>query len=103
MATPISASPPISRTRLRSAAAMSSGRKAPMSKPRDTVEIATRPRSWMLAQHRDDAMQRLGRGLLVVHHGDADVVRAGIAAVELLARAIAARQHAHPALAPESR
>jgi hypothetical protein len=44
-ATPISASPPISRTRLRSAAAMSSGSKAPMSKPRDIVEIATRPRS----------------------------------------------------------
>src|SRR5215469_9872103 len=57
----------------------------------------------MLSEDRDDAMQRLGRGLLVVHHGDADVVRAGIAAVELLARAVAAWQHAYAALAPESR
>src|SRR4029077_18241065 len=101
--------------------AMSSGRKAPMSKPRDTVEIPTPPLldshplahvlggepvatspGHALAKNRDDAVQRLGRGLLVVHHGDADVVRAGIAAVELLARAVASGQHAHAAPARES-
>src|SRR5262245_53821940 len=121
MKRPISASPPISRTRRRSAAAMSSCRKAVRSKPRCTVEIATRPRSLLLThvlvgepvptspghallpQHGDDAVQRLGRGFLVVHHGDADVVRAGIAAVWLLARAVASRQHAHAAFAPEPR
>ena len=30
------------------------------------------------AEHGDEAMQRLRRGLLVLHHGDADIVRAGI-------------------------
>src|SRR6185437_8220959 len=53
------------------------------------------------AQHRDETMQRLGGGLLVLHHGDADVVGAGIAAVLLLARKIAARNDAQPALAPQ--
>src|SRR5580704_14098327 len=38
----------------------------------------------VLAQHRDEALQRLGGDFVVVHHGDADVVGAGIAAVGLL-------------------
>ena len=45
----------------------------------------------VLPQHRDQAMQRLRGDVLVLHHGDANVVRAGIAAVRLFAREIAAR------------
>ena len=52
-------------------------------------------------KHRDEAMQRLGGDLLVLHHGDADIVRAGIAAVGLLAREIAAGHDAHAGLAPQ--
>src|SRR5579859_4391851 len=54
-----------------------------------------------LPQHGDDAMERLGRGLLVVHHGDADVVRARIAAIVLLTRRVAARQHPDAGFAPQ--
>src|SRR5262249_7971700 len=56
-----------------------------------------------LAEHGDNAMKRIGRGLLVVHHGDADVVRAGIAAVLLPARAVASGQDAHAPVAPQPR
>ena len=48
----------------------------------------------MLAQHGDEAVQRLGRGLLVLHHGDADIALARVAAILLRARQIAARNDA---------
>src|SRR5262249_46704460 len=54
-----------------------------------------------LPQHRDEAMQRLGGDVLVLHHRDADIVRARIAAVSLLAREIAAGHDGPAALAPE--
>src|SRR5277367_830767 len=46
-------------------------------------------------------MQRLGRGLLVLHHSDADIVRAWIAAVGLLAREIATGHDAHAGVTPQ--
>ena len=46
-------------------------------------------------------MQRLRRGRLVLNHGDADVVRAGIAAVGLFAREITAGHDAHAGLLPQ--
>src|SRR5262249_29956590 len=53
------------------------------------------------AEHRDEAMQRFRRRLSVLHEGDADVVSAGVAAVGLFARDVAAGQHAQSCLAPE--
>src|SRR6202034_4701498 len=58
------------------------------------------PRS---AEHRDEAVQRLGGGFPVLHHGDADIVRARIASVRLLAGQIAAGHHAHPGVAPQGK
>ncbi len=55
-----------------------------------------------LPKHGDDAMQRFRRGRAVLIHGDADVVRAGIAAVGLLAREIAPGHHAHAGLLPKT-
>src|ERR1051326_1664100 len=46
-------------------------------------------------------MQRLGGDLLVLHHGDADVIFARIAAVGLLAREIAAGHDTQAGLAPQ--
>ena len=46
-------------------------------------------------------MQRLGRRGIVVHHGDADVVGAGIAAIGLIAREIFPRHDAHAGFAPK--
>ncbi len=46
-------------------------------------------------------MQRLRRRGLVLHHGDADVVRAGIGAIGLIAREIAPGHHAHAGLSPQ--
>ena len=46
-------------------------------------------------------MQCIGRRVLIMHHGDADIVRAGIETVRLVARDIAARQDAHAAFAPQ--
>src|SRR5579864_8989833 len=53
------------------------------------------------SEHLDQAMQRLGGDLFVLHHGDADVVFARIAAVGLLAGEIAAGYDAQPGLAPQ--
>ena len=64
------------------------------------LQLSSKPKS---AEHGDDAVQRLGRGLLVMHHGDADEVRAGIAAVGLVARRVAAGQDPHAGLAPQPR
>ena len=46
-------------------------------------------------------MQRLRGDLVVVNHGDADVIGAGIAAVGLFAREIAPGHHAQAGLAPQ--
>src|ERR1700677_1610767 len=46
-------------------------------------------------------MQPFGSNLFVLHHGDADIVGARIAAVGLLARKIAAGHDAHAGLAPQ--
>ncbi len=110
--------PDNSRTRRRRAALKSSGRNALASKlrwrarwPRALLSdclahvLRDEPISGSLEhglpEHGHDAMQRLGRGFLVMHHGDADVVRAGIAAVGLIAREIAAGQNAHAGLSPQ--
>src|SRR4051794_26663076 len=53
------------------------------------------------AQHRDEAMQRLCRGFLVLHHGDANVAEARIGAIGLVPRQIAAGSDAQPRLAPQ--
>ena len=57
-------------------------------------------RDHALTEHRDQAMQRLRGDLLVLHHGDADIVGARIAAVGLFAREIAARHDAQARFAP---
>src|ERR1700720_5057578 len=72
-------------------------REAMPSRLRSIIDIAL-TRS---TQHRDEAVQRLGGDFIVVHHGDADVVGAGIAAVGLLARQIAAGHHAQAGFAPQ--
>src|SRR5690242_21546586 len=54
-----------------------------------------------LSEHGDEAMQRLRRSRLVLHHGDADVVRAGVAAVTLLACEITSRNDPHAGLGPQ--
>ena len=46
-------------------------------------------------------MQRLCRGFLVLHHGDANVAKARIGSVGLVAREIAARDDAQPRFAPQ--
>src|SRR5262245_51764663 len=46
-------------------------------------------------------MQRLRRGLLILHHGDADIAATGIRAVGLVAREIATGHDAQPRLAPQ--
>src|SRR5471030_569869 len=46
-------------------------------------------------------MQRLRRGRAVLNHSDADVVRAGIAAIGLLACKVAAGHYAHAGLLPQ--
>src|SRR5580658_26848 len=53
-----------------------------------------------LAEHLYQTMQCLGGNLFVLHHGDADVIGARIAAVHLLPRQIAAGNHAQAALTP---
>src|SRR5215216_1578271 len=52
----------------------------------------------MLAEHRYQAVQRLGRRLRVLHQRETDVTPAGIAAVRLLSSEIAARNDAYAAL-----
>src|SRR5262245_3026116 len=47
-------------------------------------------------------MQRLRRGRLVLHHRDADIVRARIASVALFARELAPRHNANTRLGPEA-
>ena len=47
-------------------------------------------------------MQCFRRGRLVLHHGDADVVRAGIAAIGLVAREVSSGHHAHASFGPQS-
>src|SRR5262245_5148541 len=54
-----------------------------------------------LSEHGDEAMQRLRRSRLVLHHADADIVCAGIAAVILLAREITSRDNPHASLSPQ--
>ena len=72
--------------------ASSLSRRRKMSrKCSETKAMASRLRSIAgmlryLTEHCDEAMQRLRRGRLVLNHGDADIVRAGIAAVGLFAR-----------------
>src|SRR5262245_4330375 len=46
-------------------------------------------------------MQRLRRSRLVLHHGDADIVCAGIAAIILLAGQITSRDDAYTGLSPQ--
>ena len=46
-------------------------------------------------------MQPLGGDLLVLHHGDTNIVGTGIRAVRLLACEIASGHHAHPGFAPQ--
>ncbi len=66
-----SARPANSRTRRRTMSRKCSETKATMSRLRSAAGM-------VLPQHRDEAMQRFGGGRLVLHHGDADIVRAGI-------------------------
>src|SRR6202043_3752662 len=47
------------------------------------------------------AMQRLSRGLCVMHHGDPDEVRTGIAPVVLVAGGVASGQDFYAGLAPQ--
>src|SRR5476649_1577394 len=54
-----------------------------------------------LSKYGDEAMQRLRRGRAVLNHSDADVVRAGIAAIGLLACKVAAGHYAHAGLLPQ--
>src|SRR5208282_259911 len=119
MARLMRAIPPTSRSRRRRTAPTWPERKAIPSRLLSIIDIALlslllqfahdlvrKPvstfRDHALAQHRDQAMQRLGSDLLVLHHGDADIVRTRIAAVGLFAREIAARHHAHAGPAPQS-
>src|SRR5215472_15046264 len=52
-------------------------------------------------EHSDQAVQRLGRGFLVLHHGDPDVPCTRIAAVSMVARQVPAGNDAQTALTPE--
>ena len=95
----ISAMPPISRSRRRSTAPRWPERKAMPSRPRSIM----RHRHALSAQP-STATRRCSASAvvsLVLHHGDADVAGARIAAVGLLAREIAAGHDAQPAFAPE--
>ena len=68
---------------------------------RHAVETAVDHRHRVISpKHRDQAMKRLGGDLLVLHHGDADIVGAGIAAVGLLAREVAAGHDADAGFPP---
>ena len=66
-----------------------------------SVQKSSSVASPRLAEHGDEAMQRLGGDLLVLHHRDADVALAGIAAVGAVAREIVAGNDAQAAVAPE--
>src|ERR1700719_2900395 len=54
-----------------------------------------------LPKHGDNAVQCLRRGLFVMYHGDANIVRAWIAAVILVTCRIAARQDPDARLPPQ--
>jgi hypothetical protein len=60
-----------------------------------------RQNRFMLTKHPDQPMQRLGGDFVILNHGDADIVAAGIAAVVLLAGEITARHNAQARLAPQ--
>src|SRR6185437_8794701 len=60
-----------------------------------------RLRACISPEDRDDAMQSFGGRRLVLHHGDADIVRARIGAIGLLAGEIAARHHADAGFRPQ--
>src|SRR5580704_375574 len=92
-----SAMPATSRKRRRSKAPSRPESEAMPSRLRSTIDIAI-TRS---TQHRDEAVQRLGGDFVVLHHGDTDVIGAGIRAIVLLARQITARHHAQAGFAPK--
>src|ERR1700675_1235377 len=92
----ISARPAISLRRRRRMSRKCSETKATASRLRSIAGMRLTS-----TQYRDEAVQRLRRGRFVLNHGDADVIRAGIAAVGLLAREIAAGHHAHAGLLPQ--
>src|SRR5581483_12384862 len=52
-------------------------------------------------EHGDEPTQRLARYGFVMHHRDADVAGAGIAAIGLIARQIISGKHAQPGFAPQ--
>src|SRR5439155_27108758 len=54
-----------------------------------------------LAQHGDEAVQRLGRGVLVLNQHAAHVAFAGVVAVGAVAREIVAGNDAQAAFAPQ--
>src|SRR5580693_8727166 len=89
-----SAMPATSRKRRRSKVPSRPESEAMPSRLRSIIDIA-------LTQHRDEAVQRLGGDFVVLHHGDTDVVGAGIRAIVLLARQITARHHAQASFAPQ--
>ena len=100
-ASAISAMPPHSHSLRRIALRMSSD-QSQASRVVRSVAVVMCESSWVRchrsvsnhgsAQHGDDAMQRLGRGLLVLNECDADVAVAGIAAVGAVARRDSCRE-----------
>src|SRR5262245_7625164 len=92
----INARPTSWRSRRRSASRASSVRKVRLSRVRSIADMVSPS-----AQHADQPVQRFrGRGL-VLHQRDPNIARARIAAVGLVARQIAARDHAQPRFAPQ--
>src|SRR3984957_689337 len=92
-----SAMPATSRKRRFSKAPSRPEREAMPSRLRSIIDIAL-TRS---TQHRNEAVQRLGGDCIVLHHGDADIVGAGIAAVVLLSGQITAGHPAQAGFAPK--
>src|SRR5262245_32404790 len=95
-------SPASSRRRRLMISRACSVRNATTSRLRSAEAISLLFHNYVLTQHGDETMERFRRRRLVLHHGDADEVRAGIRAVGLLAREIATGDDTHTGLLPQA-
>src|SRR6476660_2243758 len=95
----ITPSPAISRTRRARASRIEAGSWPTRGMTRSIAGMLMGPSR--LIQNFDQPMQRLGCCFTVLHQRQANVAGAGIAAVGLLARQIAAGHHAHAAVPVE--
>src|SRR5215813_1190635 len=98
-ASAIRPSPISSRSRRNSESRIEAGRWPTSGMTRSIAGMC--PSASRLSQRCDQAMQRLGRRFTVRYQREPDKARTGIEAVVLLAREIAARDHAHACVAIE--